>query len=57
MQSFRKERDELSQELQEQIWKNEVALEMRVSKTSEEKTRVHTHVLGVTWSKVQALIE
>lgn len=57
MQSFRKEREELSQELQEQIWKNEVALEMRVSKTSAEKTRVHTHVLRVTWSKVQALIE
>lgn len=33
MQVFRKGREELSQGLQEQIWKNEVALELRVSES------------------------
>ena len=48
MQGFRKGREELSQELQEQIWKKEVALELRVSKSFAGKARVHIHVLGVT---------
>lgn len=39
MQAFRKGREELSQELQEQIWKNEVALELRLSKSSAGKAR------------------